>query len=227
MAGHGFTRLQYATIWKLFSTGKMVNKGSLRSSMDSPKNAPQPSKAGPPKPLGPLGPPKSGSLKPDSPKANPRIPRILLPQRLGFLMAAGNLVLALLAASPLGEGLWGNLEQRMALYWLILAANVGSVLCAVGLAIGNPSLAWGGSGSFLGLVFLLQNFWYAVPLALALMACVLAWEMVRPRPAKPDPPPMPPPWAWQPPPWQGYPPPQPPWPGPPQQPQWPGNQDWP
>ena len=150
-----------------------------------------------------MAPPQNAPRPPASEPPRAR-PSLLLPQRLGLVVAALDLILALFVNSPLGSALWGGPVERMALYWVVLAANVGSVLCAIGLALRNPGLAWGGAGAFLALAFLMPQFWYAVLPALALVACVLAWEMVRPRPPPPAPvhawqgfPCPPPPPAWR------------------------------
>lgn len=156
--------------------------------MDSPQNAPRnrragPARAAPPAPAAPEAPPAPAPL------------RLLLAQRLGLVASGLTLVLATVANSPLGAGLRGEAVQNIALYWLLLAANAGSVACAIGLALGRPIPAWFGASAFLGMGFLLPQFWYAIVPALLQLGCVLVWEVSRPRP-NPEPVPQ----------WAGYPP---------------------
>jgi len=155
--------------------------------MESPQNAPRPRRAGPQAPPAPSSSPPS-ALRPPQPlppsNAEPpaKAPRLLVAQRLGLVASGLTLVLATVANSPLGGFLRGDFGHNLALYWLLLAANAGSVVCAIGLALGRPIPAWLGAGVFLAMGFLLPQFWFAVLPALLLLGCVLAWEVTRPRP---------------------------------------------
>lgn len=144
-------------------------------------------------------PPRKPGPGPAKPRPAPEPPpRLAAAQRLGLVSCCLILAAALALNSPLGRDVEPSEEWGAAHYLVILAANLGASICAVGLALGRPGPAWGGAAGFLGMAFLLPRYWFVVPLALLLLGCVLAWEMRRPKP--PPQAQAPPQWIWAPPP---------------------------
>ncbi|MES2153755.1 MAG: hypothetical protein V4510_01310 [bacterium] len=103
-----------------------------------------------------------------------------VPQVAGILYGVALLVVAIVLNSPAGRAL----GDGGALHFVLLFANVGSLLAVLGLALGKPDLAWPGAALFVAVGFLVSPIWYAAPFALVLMGFVAWWEASRPRPPR-------------------------------------------
>jgi len=158
----------------LFLAAKHVQGTLLSITMEAQRKAPRPKDNDPPPDFIPVPEPER---------------RLGAAQRIGIAVAVADIVVASVVNSPLGASLrmHGN-PPGLALYWILLAASLGSVVCAAGLILGRSPPAWYGVAIFLAVALMAgAEAWYAVPPAMALLACVALWERSRP-PAPPAPP---------------------------------------